>query len=119
MEDGTDAQEEAPEDGPQLGDQVILHHFTELGVVAGSMGLELEKREKLEPPFSQVKYVPLSKKNLYLKFICIYNINSRERKAGMLRGHRVHSRELNEREARGHFLSTESQNYIQANKQNL
>lgn len=62
VEDGTDAQEKTPEDGPQLGDQVILHHFTELGVVAGSMGLELDNREKLAPPFSQVKYVP---------FICI------------------------------------------------
>lgn len=44
MEDGADAQEEAPEDGPQLGDQVKLHHFTQVGVVAGGMGLELEKK---------------------------------------------------------------------------
>lgn len=41
VEDGADAQEEAPEDGPQLRDQVKLHHFTQVGVVAGSMGLEL------------------------------------------------------------------------------
>ena len=47
VEDGADAQEEAPEDGPQFRDQVELHHFTQLGVVAGSMGLELEiKNEK-------------------------------------------------------------------------
>lgn len=45
VEDGTDAQEETPEDGPQFGDQVKLHHFTQLGVVAGSMGLELEKEK--------------------------------------------------------------------------
>lgn len=45
VEDGTYAQEETPEDGPQLGDQVKLHHFTELGVVAGSVGLELKKQE--------------------------------------------------------------------------
>lgn len=50
MEDGADAQEEAPEDGPQLWDQVKLHHFTQVGVVAGSMGLELEVRKcKLAP----------------------------------------------------------------------
>lgn len=66
MEDGTDAQEETPEDGPQLGDQVILHHFTELRVVAGSVGLELERREKLI--FSQRKYIR------YLKSICIQNM---------------------------------------------
>lgn len=46
VEDGADAQEEAPEDGPQLGDQVKLHHFTQVGVVAGGMGLELEKKGK-------------------------------------------------------------------------
>lgn len=48
VEDRADAQEEAPENGPQLGDQVKLHHFTQLGVVAGRMGLELEKKEKME-----------------------------------------------------------------------
>lgn len=47
MEDGTDAQEETPEDSPQLGDQIKLHHFTELRVVTGSMGLELERKEKI------------------------------------------------------------------------
>lgn len=41
VEDEADAQEEAPEDCSQLGDQVKLHHFTQLGVVAGGMGLEL------------------------------------------------------------------------------
>lgn len=46
VEDGADAQEEAPEDGPQLGDQVKLHHFTQVGVVAGGMGLKLEKKRK-------------------------------------------------------------------------
>lgn len=48
MEDRADAQEEAPENGPQLGDQVKLHHFTQVGVVAGGMGLELEKEERVE-----------------------------------------------------------------------
>lgn len=43
MEDGADAQEEAPEDGPQLRDQVKLHHLTQVGVVAGSVRLELEQ----------------------------------------------------------------------------
>lgn len=38
VEDGTYAQEETPQDGPQLGDQVKLHHFTQLGVEAGSVG---------------------------------------------------------------------------------
>lgn len=47
MEDGADAQEEAPEDGSQLRDQVELHHFTQVGVVAGSMGLELERTNVL------------------------------------------------------------------------
>lgn len=61
MEDGADAQEEAPEDGPQLRDQVELHHFTQVGVVAGSMGLELEKKEKvrkckLAPRFNQATF---------------------------------------------------------------
>ncbi len=46
VEDGADAQEEAPEDSPQLGDQVKLHHFTQVGVVAGSVGLELKKKTK-------------------------------------------------------------------------
>lgn len=46
VEDGADAQEETPEDGPQLGDQVKLHHFTQVGVVAGGMGLKLEKKRK-------------------------------------------------------------------------
>lgn len=46
MEDGADAQEKAPEDGPQLRDQVKLHHFTQVGVVAGSVGLELEKKDR-------------------------------------------------------------------------
>lgn len=43
VEDGADAQEEAPEDGPQLWDQVKLHHLTQVGVVAGSVRLELEQ----------------------------------------------------------------------------
>lgn len=43
VEDGADAQEEAPEDGPQLRDQVKLHHLTQVGVVAGSVRLELEQ----------------------------------------------------------------------------
>lgn len=41
VEDRADAQEEAPEDGSQLWDQVKLHHFTQVGVVARCMGLEL------------------------------------------------------------------------------
>lgn len=50
VEDRADTQEEAPEHGPQLGDQVELHHFTQVVVVAGGMGLELEKRRnKCEP----------------------------------------------------------------------
>lgn len=44
MEDGADAQEETPEDGSQLRDQVKLHHFTQVGVIAGCMRLKLEKR---------------------------------------------------------------------------
>lgn len=47
MEDGADAQEETPEDGPQLRDQVKLHHFTQMGVVARGMGLELEEKERV------------------------------------------------------------------------
>lgn len=47
VEDWADSQEEAPEDGPQLRDQVELHHFTQVGVVAGSMGLELKKRRNM------------------------------------------------------------------------
>lgn len=43
LEDGADAQEEASEDGPQLRDQVELHHLTQVGVVAGGVGLELEE----------------------------------------------------------------------------
>jgi len=42
VEDGADAQEEAAEDGPQLWDQIELHHLTQVGVVAGGVGLELE-----------------------------------------------------------------------------
>lgn len=45
MEDGADAQEEAPEDGPQLRDQVELHHLAQVGVVAGGVGLELQRME--------------------------------------------------------------------------
>ncbi|MEQ2214364.1 hypothetical protein XENOCAPTIV_002923, partial [Xenoophorus captivus] len=45
LEDGSDAQEEAPENGPQLRDQIKLHHFTQLGVVTGSMGLKLQRRK--------------------------------------------------------------------------
>lgn len=44
MEDETDAQEETPENGSQLGDQVKLHHFTELRVVTGSVRLELREK---------------------------------------------------------------------------
>lgn len=47
LEDGADAQEEAPEDGPQLRDQIELHHFTQVGVVTGSMGPELQDRNTL------------------------------------------------------------------------
>lgn len=47
MEDGADTQEEASEDGSQLRDQVELHHFTQVGVVAGSMGLELKRTNVL------------------------------------------------------------------------
>lgn len=43
VEDGANAQEEAPEDGPQLRDQVKLHHLTQVGVVAGRVRLELEQ----------------------------------------------------------------------------
>lgn len=45
VEDGTDPQEETPEDSSQLGDEVKLHHFTQVGVVAGGMGLELEEED--------------------------------------------------------------------------
>lgn len=48
VEDRADAQEEAPEDGPQLRDKVKLHHFTQVGVVAGGMGFELEKRQTVK-----------------------------------------------------------------------
>lgn len=48
VEDRADAQEEAPEDGPQLRDKVKLHHFTEVGVVAGGMGFELEKSQTVK-----------------------------------------------------------------------
>lgn len=40
-EDGTDAQEETPEDGPQFRDQIKLHHFAKLRVVAGGVRLKL------------------------------------------------------------------------------
>lgn len=48
MEDGADSQEEAPEDGPQLRDQVELHHFTQVGVITGSMGLELKTEKRAD-----------------------------------------------------------------------
>lgn len=41
LEDCANTQEEASEDGPQLRDQIKLHHFTQVGVVTGSMGLKL------------------------------------------------------------------------------
>lgn len=44
VEDGADAQEEAPEDGSQLGDQVELHHLTQVVVVARSVGLKLQEK---------------------------------------------------------------------------
>lgn len=43
VEDRADSQEEAPEDGPQLRDQVKLHHFTQVVVITGGMGLKLER----------------------------------------------------------------------------
>lgn len=45
VEDGADAQEEAAEDGPKLWDQVELHHLTQVGVVAGGVGLKLDGRK--------------------------------------------------------------------------
>lgn len=48
MEDGADAQEEASEYGPQLRDQVELHHLTKVGVVAGGVWLELRGENKSE-----------------------------------------------------------------------
>lgn len=45
VEDQADAHEETSEDGSQLWDQVKLHHFTQVGVVAGCMGLELEQKK--------------------------------------------------------------------------
>lgn len=55
VEDGADAQEEAPEDGPQLRDQVKLHHFAQVGVVAGSVRLKLEQKRRI---FNQMwKYI--------------------------------------------------------------
>lgn len=72
MEDGADAQEEAPEDGPQLGDQVELHHLTQVGVVAGSMGLELEKEKVRQKIFTIVFSAQLSTPNMQ-KEACIYS----------------------------------------------
>lgn len=46
VEDGADAQEEAAEDGPKLWDQVELHHLTQVGVVAGGVGLKLDGRKQ-------------------------------------------------------------------------
>lgn len=45
VEDGADPQEEAAEDGPKLWDQVELHHLTQVGVVAGGVGLKLDRRK--------------------------------------------------------------------------
>lgn len=41
VEHEPDAQEELPQDGSQLGDQVELHDVTQQRVVTGGVGLEL------------------------------------------------------------------------------
>lgn len=48
VEDRADSQEEASEYGPQLRDQVELHHLAKVGVVAGGVWLELKGENKKE-----------------------------------------------------------------------
>ena len=48
VEDGTDAEEEAAQHGAQLGDQVELHHLTQVGVVTGRVRLKLRRERGID-----------------------------------------------------------------------
>lgn len=87
VEDGADAQEEAPEDGPQLRDQVKLHHLTQVGVIAGSVRLELEQTEEHLTKDSDIK------KNNQKKKKSVSGKTYKRR--GWVADHYVHSRVFN------------------------
>lgn len=58
VEDGADAQKEASEYGPQLRDQVKLHHLAKVGVVAGGVWLELHRRKQVRK--KEIRCKPLA-----------------------------------------------------------